>query len=783
MAIARDHSPMTPILSDADWSFYWAFYGADEDSPLAFAVGSKFSLVLAPAGRRTAADDQVYELTSDGGEITFADNVVTAAVDQAGLEDWAPGLHDAVLRQTDPDGIDALYFGQVFIARGLSHLAAMGGGNAAQGVTGAGGAQIFSDAGGVRILRGEAAQALAGAAVRYDLVQGLDSGEKQQARDNIGLGEVDDTSDADKPVSTAQAAADSLVASNAAAALTAGLSTKQPADGLLTAIAALALAAGSMIVGTGVDAVETTPSVAFGRALLALANAAALASAAGLGNVNNTADADKPVSTAQAAADAAVAAAAAAALTAGLATKQNASANLTTFAGIAPSGNVQTFLGSADFAAMRSAMSVVPGTDILGIGGGGLTGYLSLHADPSSALHAVTKQYVDNIAAGLDVKASVRAATTANITLSGAQTIDGVAVIAGDRVLVKDQSSASANGIYVAASGAWARATDMDAWAEFPGASVWVEEGTANADRAYTCTVNAGGTLGSTSVSWTQFGGTGAYQAASANLTTFAAIAPSANVQTFLGSADFAAMRSALSLVIGVNVQAYSANLTTFAGIAPSANVQTFLAAADFAAMRNALTLGTSDAVTFGSVNIGGDVNLIRYTANGAALRNGTTAQGLRIYNTYTDASNGEWGMLGWLDAANNFIIGTNKNGTGVARQLVLRVGGSDVVFFDTSLNAVFAGQIRTTGNGFVSPAATGYYFLASSQLTAPADGALQVKTSGGAGGYHYMVERSDPSAPPADAALLYARDNGSGKTQLVVRFNTGAVQVIATEP
>lgn len=109
-------------------------------------------------------------------------------------------------------------------------------------------------------------------------------------------------------------------------------------------------------------------------------------------------------------------------------------------------------------------------------------------------------------AAGMDWKASVRAATTANITLSGAQTIDGVAVIAGDRVLVKDQSTAANNGIYVVASGVWARATDMDSWLEVPSATVSVEEGTANADRAFICTANAGGTLGTTAISWSAFG-------------------------------------------------------------------------------------------------------------------------------------------------------------------------------------------------------------------------------------------------------------------------------------
>jgi hypothetical protein len=114
-------------------------------------------------------------------------------------------------------------------------------------------------------------------------------------------------------------------------------------------------------------------------------------------------------------------------------------------------------------------------------------------ADPVAATDAATRGFVESVAQGLDVKGSVKAATTANITLSGAQTIDGVSLVAGDRCLVKSQTTTSANGIYVVAAGAWSRATDLDTWTELPGAFTFVEQGTANADTGWVCSSDQGG--------------------------------------------------------------------------------------------------------------------------------------------------------------------------------------------------------------------------------------------------------------------------------------------------
>ena len=133
--------------------------------------------------------------------------------------------------------------------------------------------------------------------------------------------------------------------------------------------------------------------------------------------------------------------------------------------------------------------------------------------DPTNAQDAATKNYVDSVAQGLDVKQPVIAATTVSITLVGAQTIDGVSVTAGQRVLVKNQSTPSQNGIYVVQTVAWTRATDMATWSQVPSAFTFVEQGTTQADTGWVCTSDLSGTIGTTAITFAQFSGAGTYTA------------------------------------------------------------------------------------------------------------------------------------------------------------------------------------------------------------------------------------------------------------------------------
>ena len=138
--------------------------------------------------------------------------------------------------------------------------------------------------------------------------------------------------------------------------------------------------------------------------------------------------------------------------------------------------------------------------------------HVAVETTPTDDNHATSKAYVDSVAQGLDVKESVRAATTGDITLtSPGSTIDSVNLVQGDRILLKDQATASQNGIYVWAAGTaeLVRAIDMDATGEFTGSFFFVEEGTVNSDQGFVCTTNGPVTPGSTAVEFAQFTGTG----------------------------------------------------------------------------------------------------------------------------------------------------------------------------------------------------------------------------------------------------------------------------------
>jgi hypothetical protein len=211
--------------------------------------------------------------------------------------------------------------------------------------------------------------------------------------------------------------------------------------------------------------------------------------------------------------------------------------------------------------------------------GGALTGALTLPGNPTLANHAANKAYVDGIATGIQIKASVRVATTANGALATAfengDTVDAVVLATGNRVMLKNQSAPAENGIYtVNASGAPTRSTDMDAWTEVPGAMVLVTEGTANAGSSWLCSSAAGGTLGTTAITFELFANSGSYQAANALLTAIAALASNGIVVRTAPNAAVARSIAAGSGIAVSNGDGAAGNPTIAAVVATTAEAR-----------------------------------------------------------------------------------------------------------------------------------------------------------------------------------------------------------------
>jgi hypothetical protein len=180
--------------------------------------------------------------------------------------------------------------------------------------------------------------------------------------------------------------------------------------------------------------------------------------------------------------------------------------------------------------------------------------------DPTNPQDAANKRYVDSAVVGIDWKPSVRVATTAAITLAtgleNGDTLDGVTLATGDRVLVKNQADATENGLYVvAASGAPARSSDADTAAEITASfAVFVEEGTVNTDSGWTLTNNGTVTVGTTALSFTQFTGLG-------QITAGAGLTKTANTLDVIGGDGITVNADSVVIDRAVVVTKYATNI------------------------------------------------------------------------------------------------------------------------------------------------------------------------------------------------------------------------------
>ena len=202
---------------------------------------------------------------------------------------------------------------------------------------------------------------------------------------------------------------------------------------------------------------------------------------------------------------------------------------------------------------------------------------VSISGAVTNATDAATKAYVDGVASGLDIKESVRVATTANVALATAlengDAIDGITLATGNRVLVKNQSTGSENGIYVVqSSGAAVRATDADVSAEVTaGLFAFVEEGTANGNTGWVLTTDNPITLGTTALVFTQFAGAATVTGGDGLTLTGADLSVNVDSSTIEISSDILRVKDAGVTAAKLATSAVDVSTSTVTGTLPVA--------------------------------------------------------------------------------------------------------------------------------------------------------------------------------------------------------------------
>lgn len=295
---------------------------------------------------------------------------------------------------------------------------------------------------------------------------------------------------------------------------------------------------------------------------------------------------------------------------------------------------------------------------------------------PVSGNDVVNKTYLDYFAAGLSWKQPVLCATTANITLTGLQTIDGVTVVAGDRVLVKNQSPASQNGIYLASATAWSRAPDADTWNELISAITFIETGSTLTGTAWYCTAQPGGTIGVTSVNWSNFSVAASYSAGT-GLTLTTGVFSITNT--------------------GVSAGAYGSASKTLTATVNAQGQLTVLAASDIAIANTQVSgLGTMSTQNSGSVTItGGTINGTTIGGSTASAITGTT---ITANTQFTGAGTGLTGTANGLSIGGSAASATTATNlaNGTSGSLPYQSGAGSTTFLAVGTN----GQYLTLSSG-----------------------------------------------------------------------------------
>lgn len=356
---------------------------------------------------------------------------------------------------------------------------------------------------------------------------------------------------------------------------------------------------------------------------------------------------------------------------------------------------------------------------VINLSGHRITGAPTAISDFTNDSDLVSKAYVEARILGLKWKEPVRVATTANIaSLSGLLTVDGITLVANDRVLVKDQTTTTENGIYVAASGSWTRSLDMDASSEFVSAAVFIQEGATYGDQGWTCTVDGTFVLDTDPVTFVQFSGSNATPLAT-NLVA-GRVKPASNAGLDIDSFGAGSIGILLPTVSGLQTGAsgLSLKLDTDPGLVlAAAGLKVLLDAAAHSGNGSGLALSSTGLSVKAeasnptlAVTASGELQ-VKYSSTAAGLTQDATGLKVKVEaSNPTLQINGSGELGAKLDAAGAIVTGAAglsvQSGNGleiVTNTLRAKLGATDysgnaTIVFDGTDNGLQAKVNNTTG-------------------------------------------------------------------------------------